>query len=72
MSGQITQRVGDGFPGDYNVGDFVAFKVQDNGEGGNAPSDKFSDVLSTGGTQFCGLYGFGMQDIVNGNIQVKP
>ncbi len=72
MSGVITQKVGDGFPGFYNVGDFVYFEVQDNGEGANASNDKFSDVFTSGVTQFCGPFLIGMANIVNGNIQVKP
>jgi len=72
LSGVITQRDGDGFPGFYNVGDFVYFEVQDNGEGSNAAGDRFSDVPTSGGTQFCGPFLIGMFPIENGNIQVKP
>ncbi|MBC7382716.1 MAG: hypothetical protein H7296_06925 [Bacteroidia bacterium] len=72
MSGAITQRVGDGFPGTYNVGDFVYFGVQDNGEGANSAGDKFSDLISSGATQFCGPFGTFLLNIENGNIQVKP
>ena len=72
LSGVITQRVGDGFPGDYNVGDHVYFEVQDNGEGNAADADRFSDLYTSGATEFCGPYSIGTQAIVNGNIQVKP
>ena len=72
MSGVITQKTGDGFPGSYEVGDFVFFEVQDNGEGSNAAGDKFSDIFTSGSTQFCGLFSIGMFNIANGNIQVKP
>jgi hypothetical protein len=72
MSGVITQRVGDGFPGSYNVGDFVFFGVQDNGEGANAAADTFSDLRSSGANQLCGPFPISMINIENGNIQVKP
>ena len=72
MSGVITQRSGDGFPGIYNVGDFVYFRVQDNGEGSNAADDKFSDVYPSGVSQYCGPSSILLLKIANGNIQVKP
>jgi len=73
MSGQVTHRTGDGFPGLYNIGDVVFFEVQDNGEGSNALTDKFSDLRTNGNTTpVCGQYSIGMFNIANGNIQVKP
>ena len=71
MSGQITHRDGNGFPGEYQVGEYVYFQVQDNGEGSNAASDKFSDVYSSGGSQVCISNLIGLQNIETGNIQVK-
>ncbi len=41
MSGVVTKKVGDGFPGFYNVGDYVYFEVQDNGEGANAANRRW-------------------------------
>lgn len=73
MSGTVTQRSGDGYPGFYNVGDVVYFEVQDNGEGSNSIGDKFSDVNTNGNTTpVCGPFSIGMFNIANGNIQVKP
>ena len=73
MSGVVTQRTGDGFPGFYNVGDVVFFKVQDNGEGSNAAGDKFSDVYTNGINPICNAaVPMPLLNIANGNIQVKP
>jgi hypothetical protein len=54
------------------VGDYIWFKVRDNGEGNNAPTDQFSDWWLFGSDPNCGNFGFSLQDIENGNIQVKP
>ena len=69
MSGIITQRSGDGFPG-VQVGDPVWFKVVDNGEGANSVEDLFSDYFL--GVSSCNNFVVPLQPIVNGNIQVKP
>lgn len=71
MTGVVTKKVGDGFPpGAYEVGSPIWFKVVDNGEGNTSATDQFTDY-----------YNFGncvdrpnrpLQDILNGNIQVKP
>lgn len=71
MSGTITQRVGDGFPGNYLVGNAVYFKVADNGEGNNSTADQFSDIFELGSAP-CANYSLILNPIVNGNIQVKP
>ena len=59
--------VGSGFP--IAVGDPIYFKVQDNGEGANAATDKFSDYFIFG---VCQNFNVALQDISGGNIQVKP
>jgi hypothetical protein len=70
MSGVVTQKVGDGFPGYAEVGSTVWFKVVDNGEGAKSDLDQFSDYTEGPGdcsvNQLVRLY-----QIVNGNIQVK-
>jgi hypothetical protein len=73
MSGMITQRSGNGFPGSFNVGEYVVFNVVDNGEGANSAGDEFSDVGQFDPTtQDCDLFAFFTFKIANGNIQVKP
>ena len=68
MSGIATNVDGNGFP--IAVGDRIWFKVQDNGEGANAPNDRFTDYFVGG---ICGVnYNLALQQITGGNIQVKP
>lgn len=69
MSGIITHRAGDDFPG-TNVGDPIYFKVRDNGEGANSAGDLFTDYYP--GFNNCSNLNLPFQPIVNGNIQVKP
>lgn len=70
MSGVITHRTGDGFPGAYQIGSRVWFKVIDNGQGNNSAADQFSDYYSSSAP--CTDFNQPMYDIVNGNVQVKP
>jgi hypothetical protein len=67
---------------DPNLVDAVFFTVQDNGEGSDAPRDRISRVFfwddnptTTGDPQACLLTGpadFLLEEIENGNIQVRP
>ncbi len=69
MGGVITQVDGNGFPF-VVVGGSIWFKVQDNGEGSNAPEDTFSDYFF--GNFGCTNFNVVLYPISNGNIQVKP
>lgn len=76
MSGIFTHVTGDCCPYfgfNPEVGDIVWFEVQDNGEGANAPKDKFSDWVYFG--EFltnCNIeWESYLWPIDNGNIQVK-
>ena len=68
----ITTNVNEDNPGGVQVGQEFWFKIIDNGEGKNAPADQFSNFILT--SLPCGfdLFGITMNDILNGNIQVKP
>jgi hypothetical protein len=67
---------------DPSLVDAVFFSVQDNGEGKDAPRDRISrvffwddDPTTTGDPQACLLTGpadFPLEEIENGNIQVRP
>ena len=69
MTGVATHVTGTGFP--IAVGDRIYFKVKDNGEGGNSPSDQFTDYYLFGGS-CSNNFGLTLNPITGGNIQVKP
>jgi hypothetical protein len=59
------------------VGNIALFAVEDNGEGGNAPTDRISLVFTDVPSNSCNDYVFSdfdgfMLPIEAGNIQVKP
>ncbi len=70
VKGVVTQKVGEGFPGGYEVGSQVWFKVVDNGEGANSSGDQFTDYYSSNAP--CSNFNVAIYTILNGNIQVKP
>lgn len=70
LTGTITKvKKNDGqWPG-AEIGNQIWFKVRDNGEGSKSSPDQFSDYyLSSAG---CTNFNVGLNDITNGNIQVK-
>ena len=71
MTGVVTQKVGDVFPGEYEVGMPVWFKVRDNGEGNNSSADEFTDYYSLQGIECVNYEQASIHPIISGNIQVR-
>ena len=71
MTGVVTQKVGDVFPGEYEVGMPVWFKVRDNGEGNNSSADEFTDYYSLLGIECVNYAQASIHPIISGNIQVS-
>lgn len=76
LSGEIT-RDSEGILEEYPDFKYFWFRVIDNGEGANAPSDEFSDIYAFIAYFPCDWelppdYIIPMFEIVNGNFQVKP
>ena len=71
MTGVVTQKVGDVFPGEYEVGMPVWFKVRDNGEGNNSSADEFTDYYSLLGIECVNYVQASIHPIISGNIQVS-
>ena len=71
MTGVVTQKVGNGFPGEYEVGMPVWFKVRDNGEGNNSSADEFTDYYSLQGIECVNYEQASIHPIISGNIQVS-
>lgn len=71
MTGVVTQKVGVLFPGEYEVGMPVWFKVRDNGEGSNGTPDEFTDYYSLQGIECVDYVQASIHAIINGNIQVR-
>ena len=71
MTGVVTQKVGDVFPGEYEVGMPVWFKVRDNGEGNNSSADEFTDYYSLEGIECVNYEQASIHPIISGNIQVR-
>ena len=71
MTGVITQKVGDVFPVEYEVGMAVWFKVRDNGEGNNSSADEFTDYYSLQGIECVNYEQASIHPIISGNIQVS-
>src|SRR5688572_19571501 len=71
MTGVVTQKVGDVFPGEYEVGMPVWFKVTDNGEGDNSNADQFTDYYSLQGIECINYEQASMHPIISGNIRVS-
>jgi hypothetical protein len=71
MTGVVTQKVGTVFPGEYEVGMPVWFKVRDNGEGSNGVADEFTDYYSLQGIECVHYEQASMHSIISGNIQVR-
>ncbi|MBC7382717.1 MAG: hypothetical protein H7296_06930 [Bacteroidia bacterium] len=70
LTGIVTQKNGEGFPGSYDVGSPIWFKVVDNGEGAKSAEDEFTDYYSSGAP--CNNFNVPIYTILSGNIQVKP
>ena len=70
MTGVVTQKIGEVFPGEYEVGMPVWFKVRDNGEGNNN-TDEFTDYYSLPGIECVNYEQASMHPIISGNIQVR-
>ena len=66
MTGVVTQKVGDVFPGEYEVGMPVWFKVRDNGEGDNSNADEFTDYYSLQGIECINYEQASMHPIISG------
>jgi hypothetical protein len=78
IAGQISAVTNDGgFPDFIKVGNYIFFRVVDNGEGSNAPNDWLYDDLWVNFTPVCGFDLFTVpwstysEIEKNGNIQVK-
>lgn len=71
MTGVVIQKVGDVFPGEYEVGMPVWFKVRDNGEGNNTSADEFTDYYSLQGIECVNYQQASIHPIISGNIQVR-
>jgi hypothetical protein len=71
MTGVVTQKIGDVFPGEYEVGMPVWFKVRDNGEGNNSSADEFTDYYSLQGIECVNYEQASIHPIISGNIQVR-
>ena len=71
MTGVVTQKIGDVFPGEYEVGMPVWFKVRDNGEGNNSSADEFTDYYSLQGIECINYEQASIHPIISGNIQVR-
>lgn len=71
MTGVVTQKVGDVFTGEYEVGMPVWFKVRDNGEGNNSSEDEFTDYYSLQGIECVNYEQASIHPIISGNIQVR-
>jgi hypothetical protein len=71
MTGVVTHKVGEGSPGQYEVGMPVWFKVRDNGEGDNSNPDEFTDYYSLDGIQCVNYEQASIHPVINGNIQVR-
>ena len=71
MTGVVTQKIGEVFPGEYEVGMPVWFKVRDNGEGNNSSPDEFTDYYSLQGIECVNYEQASIHPIISGNIQVR-
>ena len=71
MTGVVTQKIGEVFPGEYEVGMPVWFKVRDNGEGITGTPDEFTDYYSLQGIECVNYEQASMHPIISGNIQVR-
>ena len=71
MTGVVTQKVGYVFPGEYEVGMPVWFKVRDNGEGATATSDEFTDYYSLRGIECVDYQQASIHPVISGNIRVS-
>ena len=71
MTGVVTQKVGYVFPGEYEVGMPVWFKVRDNGEGNTGAVDEFTDYYSLQGIECVNYQQATMHPIISGNIRVS-
>ena len=71
MTGVVKQKVGEVFPGEYEVGMPVWFKVRDNGEGNNSTADEFTDYYSLQGIECVNYVQASIHPIISGNIQVS-
>jgi hypothetical protein len=71
MTGVVTQKIGNVFPGEYEVGMPVWFKVRDNGAGNNNTADEFTDYYSLQGIECINYEQASIHPIVSGNIRVS-
>lgn len=71
ITGVVIHKDGQGFPGQYEVGMPVWFKVRDNGEGDNAQPDEFTDYYSLDGIECVNYEQASMHPIAGGNIRVS-
>jgi hypothetical protein len=72
ITGIVTKKIGGlDYPGQYEVGMPVWFKVKDNGEGNQSDADEFTDYYSLDGIECVNYEQASLHPIISGNIQVR-
>ena len=70
ITGIITQKIGSGFPGEYEPGMPIWFRIKDMGEGNNSEPDQFTDYYSIPGIECINYSQASMHSITSGNIKI--